>query len=407
MVIWIVYACTSGTAAHSGALSFGSYSRGMRLAVFIRDNIERISAEWERFAATLLPEEQLSSSVLRDSIADLLAEIAADMDEGQTGEEQREKSEGHPHRSNFTQGAVVRHALARVQMGLSIRQFIAEFRALRATVIRLWQRDLAECDSVALNEMIRFNEAIDQVLSEGALTYTSEVDRSRELFLGILGHDVRSPLSAIFGLAELQLRGKAPERDAHYASQILVSAQRISRLINDFLELARVRLGSGIAIRRTPTCVRGICKDVLEEMRAAFPGRTFELNGDDALPGDWDENRLSQVVSNLVNNAVQHGTSEAAVTITALHRGGGIEVSVHNKGTPIPPDQIPKLFDSFYRLDEPAAGSHSTSLGLGLYIAKEIITAHGGTMDVRSSADEGTTFIVRLPSTPGAATAGT
>jgi len=136
----------------------------MRLAAFIRANIESISVEWERFAATLVPAEEFSASVLRDSIVELLTEIAADMDEDQTAEEQHEKSEAHPDRSNFTKGAVVRHALDRIQMGLSARQFISEFRALRATVIRLWQRDSLEHERASLNDMIRFNEAIDQVL---------------------------------------------------------------------------------------------------------------------------------------------------------------------------------------------------------------------------------------------------
>ena len=243
----------------------------MRLAAFITANIEPISVEWERFAATLLPEAEFSSSVLRNSIAELLTEIAADMDEDQTAQEQHEKSEGHPDRSNFTQGAVVQHALARIQMGLSARQFIAEFRALRATVIRLWQRD-TEIDSAALNDMIRFNEAIDQVLGEGAITYTEEVDRSRELFLGILGHDLRNPLTAISGLAELQLRGTMTERHAQFASQILASSRRMSHMINDLLELARVRLGSGITLQPAPTCMRRICESVVEEMQAAFQG---------------------------------------------------------------------------------------------------------------------------------------
>lgn len=380
----------------AGSGLFRSYSRGMRLAAFIRENIEPIAAEWERFAATLLPEQEFSALVLRDSIVELLTEIAADMDEDQTAEEQHQKSEGHPERSNFTQGAVVQHALARVQMGLSARQFISEFRALRATVIRLWQRGSFETDSTSLNDMIRFNEAIDQVVGEGAITYTQEIDRSRELFLSILAHDLRNPLSAISGLAELQLRGKTPERHAQFALQILVSARRMSHMISDLLELARVRLGSGITIHPAPTCMRRICKNVVEEMRAAFPNRTFQLNGDDELPGEWDEAKLNQVVSNLISNAVQHGASHSTVTITATSSSDGTEVSVHNEGPPIPPHMIPKLFDSFYRLDDRDA-DNSTGLGLGLYISKEIITAHGGTIEVRSSADEGTTFIVRLP----------
>jgi hypothetical protein len=377
----------------------------MRLAAFIRANIEPISVEWERFAATLLPEEEFSASVLRNSIASLLSEIAADMDEDQTSEEQHEKSEGHPDRSNFTKGAVVQHALARIQMGLSIRQFISEFRALRATVIRLWRETSLKSDE-AVNDLIRFNEAIDQVLGEGAITYTEEVDRSRELFLGMLGHDLRNPLAAISGLAELQLRSKTPERHAQCASQILVSTRRMSHMINDLLELARVRLGSGITIQPAPTCIRCICKSVMEEMQAAYPKRAFQLKGDDEVPGAWDENRLSQLVSNLVSNAVQHGVSNSTVTITTKSESGGVEVSVHNEGIPIPPDKIPKLFDSFYQLNNKQAETDHTSLGLGLYICKQIVTAHGGTIDVRSSANEGTTFIVRLPSTrkPGEAT---
>ena len=372
----------------------------MRLAAFIRENIEPISIEWERFAATLLPEHEFSVSVLRNSIAELLTEIAADMDEDQTADEQHEKSEGHPDRSNFTQGAVVQHALARIQMGLSARQFISEFRALRATIIRLWQRCAFEIDSASLNDMIRFNEAIDQVLGEGAITYTQEIDRSRELFLGILGHDLRNPLSAISSLAERQLRGTTSERQAQFASQmsqILISARRMSHMISDLLELARVRLGSGMTIHRAPTCLRRICQNIVEEMRAAFPKRAFQLDGDDELPGEWDENRLSQVVSNLVGNAVQHSAAGSPVTITARNIDRGVEVSVHNEGTPIPSDMIPKLFDSFYRLDDRDAGN--SRLGLGLYISKEIIAAHGGTIEVRSSVDDGTTFIVRLPDT--------
>jgi signal transduction histidine kinase len=368
----------------------------MRLAAFIKANIDPIATEWERFAATLVPAEEFSSSVLRNSIVDLLTEIAADMDNSQTGEEQHQKSEGHPNRSNFTQGPVVQHALDRVRMGLSIRQFISEFRALRATVIRLWQRGPFETGSVALDDMIRFNEAIDQVLGDGAVIYALEVDRSRELFLGILGHDLRNPVSAISGLAELQLRGKMPERHAQFASQILLSARRISHMINDLLGLARVRLGSGIILDPAPTCLRRICKNAVEEMQAVFPKRTFQLLGDEEVTGDWDENKLSQVVSNLVGNAVQHGAIGSPVTITAKRTGDQVAVSVHNEGTPIPPDMIPKLFDSFYRLND-RDDDDPTSLGLGLYIAKQITAAHGGTIDVRSSTDEGTTFTVRIP----------
>ena len=371
----------------------------MSLAAFIRANTEAIAAEWERFAATLMPGERLGSSVLRNDVVGMLGDIAANMDEAQSATQQQAKSEGEPGRSHFTQGAVVEHVLSRVALGVSPRQFLSEFRALRATVIRLWQRENNDIDAQALDDMIRFNEAIDQMLAEGTVNYTREVDRARELFLGILGHDLRNPLAAINGLAELQLRGKTPERHAQLASQILISARRMSDMISDLLEVARVRLGSGITLHRSPTCMKRICTNVVDEMQAAFPNRSFRLNDKGELPGEWDESRLSQVVSNLVSNAVQHGAAHSTITVTARRREKEVEVLVHNEGTPIPADKIPKLFDSFYRLNDENADTSSTSLGLGLYISHEIVTAHGGSIKVQSSAASGTTFTVRLPNT--------
>ena len=158
-----------------------------------------------------------------------------------------------------------------------------------------------------------------------------------------------------------------------------------------------MRLGTGVTLNRVPTSLRCICKNVIEEMQAVFPNQTFQMDGDNELTGEWDEDRLDQVISNLVSNAVQHGGIGSPVIITAKSIGDRVEVSVHNEGIPIPRDMIPKLFDAFYRNNSRDADTRSTSLGLGLYIAK-VIVAHGGTIEVRSSADEGTTFTVRLPS---------
>jgi signal transduction histidine kinase len=372
----------------------------MRLAAFIRSNIEQISAEWELFAATLLPEEEFSASVLRDGIVDILNEIAVDLDRAQSAEQQQGKSEGDPRRYQHIEDAAERHALARVKMGLSSRQVISEFRALRATVIRLWQRDAIEIDKGSLYDLTRFNEAIDQALTEAAVRYTEEIDRARELFLGILGHDLRNPLGAISGFAELQLRSKAPDRHSQFASQILICVGRMSHMITDLIELTRVRLGAGILVKPTHTCMRRICTNVIEEMKAIYPKRTFQLNCDDELPGEWDEARMSQVLSNLLGNAIQHGDVKSPVTVSAKGDRDGVELSVHNEGTAIPPKMLPRLFDCLFQgsSDQRAADDNSTSLGLGLYIAKEIISAHGGTIEVQSSDDEGTTFIARLPS---------
>ena len=374
----------------------------MRLAAFIRSNIEQISSEWEVFAATLLPEEEFSASVLRDGIFDILNEIAADMDRAQSNEQQQGKSEGDPRRFQHIENAAERHALARVKMGLSSRQVISEFRALRATVIRLWQRDFIAIDQVSFYDLMRFNESIDQALTEAAARYTEEMDKSRELFLGILGHDLRNPLGAISGFAELQLLTKTPDRHAHFASQILICAGRMSHMITDLIELTRVRLGTGLSINPTHTCMRHICTNVTEEMRSIYPNRFFKLKCAEELPGEWDEAKLSQVLSNLLGNAIQHGAIDSPVTVTAKKDKGEVVLSVHNEGASIPAEILPKLFDCLFQgaPGQRAADDNSTSLGLGLYIAKEIIAAHGGTIEVQSSDNDGTTFVARFPCKP-------
>ena len=371
----------------------------MKLSAFIRINIDQISAEWEQFAATLLPDEEFSTSVLRDGIVDMLIEIACDMDRAQSAQQQQGKSQGDPKVTLHIEDAAERHALARVKMGLSSRQLISEFRALRATVIRLWQQSAIEIDEVALYDLTRFNESIDQALSEAAVRHSEEIDRSRELFLGILGHDLRNPLSAILGLAELQLIAKEPERCAVFAKQILISAGRMSHMITDLIELTRVQLGSGIVVNPTRADLRDVCANVVQEMQAAYPRRIFYLDCDDALSGEWDEARMNQVISNLLGNAIQHGAATSAVTLSGKRDRNAIELAVHNEGIPILADVIPRLFDHLFRSrpSEVASDDQSTSLGLGLYIAKEIVVAHGGTINAYSSAKDGTTFVVRLP----------
>ena len=370
----------------------------MRLAAFITANIEEIAAAWERFAATLLPEQEFASSILRDGIVEILGEIAADMDRAQSGDQQREKSEGTGTPGEPIEAAAAKHALARVRMGLSTRQLIAEFRALRATVIRLWEGGIDVYDTPSLYDLTRFNEAVDQLLMDATIRYSEEVDRARDVFLGVLGHDLRTPLTAITGLAQLQMRVSTPERTARFASQIVASAARMSHMITDLVALTRVRLGAGIAIDRARVPIRELCAACIREMEAIYPGRVFTLTCDEGLSGEWDGARMAQVVTNLLGNAIQHGATDAPVTLTARGDGGSIELAFHNEGPAIPPDTIPKLFDLLFHDEQSQTTEHdyANSLGLGLYICKEIVLAHDGTIEVHSSGSDGTTFIVRV-----------
>jgi signal transduction histidine kinase len=373
----------------------------MKLSEFIRANIEEISAQWEKFAATLLPNEEFSASVLRDGIAAILKEIALDMEHSQSAEEQQEKSEGAQDSLEDKDNAAETHALARVRMGLSSRQLISEFRALRATVLRLWDESNQAVSKSDLYDITRFNEAVDQALTEAAVRYSEKIEQSRELFLGILAHDLRTPLAAISGFAHLLVYAKNPDRNAEFASQILISAGRMGHMIADLMELTRVQLGSGISVNRSESDIVNICSNVITEMRAVYPERVFKLDADKSLRGKWDEPKLEQVLSNLLGNAVQHGARNSVITVKAKKLNDSVEFQVHNEGPAVPKKLLPVLFDRFvqgksgFRADE----GRAANLGLGLYIAKEIIVAHGGTLKVRSTDKEGTTFSANLPLT--------
>jgi signal transduction histidine kinase len=372
----------------------------MRLAAFIRNDLRQISAEWERFAGSLKPEREFSSLILRDDIVNFLMEIAADMDRAQSAAGQHEKSEGGAKPSQVIDDASTRHVEMRLKMGVSPEQLFSEFRALRATVIRLWLGGSVKFGRDSLHDLIRFNEAIDEIIMATLAKYTEEVAKSRDMFLGILAHDLRSPLSAVLGAAELLSRATGSERRMRFLSLIQRSMGRISLMVTDLIELTRVRLGSGMELHQSSTTIRRVCASAIGEMRAIYRDRILHLECDDEIPGEWDEFKLIQVLSNLLGNAIQHGSAGSPITLSARSTEDGVEFSVHNEGRAIPTDVIPRLFDSFSQVGIAGKSSDefSTSIGLGLYIAKEIVELHRGAIEVQSSNETGTDFIVRLPS---------
>ena len=219
--------------------------------------------------------------------------------------------------------------------------------------------------------------------------------RFREEFIGVVGHDLRNPLSAIRTGAHLLMKRAGLEpRDHAVAERIIGSADRMSRMIDELLDFARGRLGGGIPLRRTLVDLHELCREVVDEAQAAH-GRAVELQATGQASGFWDRDRLAQLVSNLVGNALQHSTPDALVRVTVRDAGEAATIEVNNRGDVIPADQIACLFEPFRRGEHSqAAGS---GLGLGLYIVDRIVHAHGGAIAATSSAEEGTTFAVTLP----------
>lgn len=222
----------------------------------------------------------------------------------------------------------------------------------------------------------------------------SETLRLNELFVAMLGHDLRNPLAALMAMAQaLQTRADDPALVQKAAARIQTSGRRMSRMIDDMFDLARVRLGEGIALQAGPAELRAVVGRVVDEHRAAGPGRRIAFSCQGDTRGLWDVERLGRVASNLIGNALQHGSGACPVDVQLDGtREGEVRLTVSNAGE-IPADILPGLFDAFRRGGTSGSGG---GLGLGLYIVQQIVLAHGGSVTARSSAER-TAFDVMLP----------
>jgi len=225
--------------------------------------------------------------------------------------------------------------------------------------------------------------------SEARLLGERETSELREQFIAVLGHDLRNPLASIAAGTKLLTRGN---RDAAPILALMQqSVARMSALIDNVLDLARGRLGGGIALNRATQSLEPVLNQVIAELRAGFPESQIETDFDLTQQVDCDSGRVAQLFSNLLGNALTHGTPGAPVRVRANTHKDEFELSVANAGEPIPPEAINRLFQPFYRV----AQDSGQGLGLGLYIASEIAGAHGGRLDVASSPLE-TRFTFRM-----------
>lgn len=231
-----------------------------------------------------------------------------------------------------------------------------------------------------------------------------ERERTRDLFLGMLSHDLRTPLNAIAISADT-LKRRASEADLAVVARISNGVGRMSRMIDQLLDVTRSRLGGGIPIQLQTASLASVCRAAADEFEAVHPGRIdVSLEGD--LSGQWDADRLHDVLSNLLSNALLYGAGDRPVTLAARSAGpSSVVVDVANCGPEIPASLLPLLFDPFRR-GPGGERQSSKGLGLGLYIAREVVRAHRGEITVRSSSAEGTTFSVALPRSATATGAG-
>ncbi len=374
----------------------------MRLADFISANLEPILQEWEAFARGINSAGKMDSLALRDHADEILLATVADMRLSQSSDERSARSRGHLGESDTTplNGASEQHAIGRLGSGFDLLELVSEYRALRASVLRLWHASGPRPNDSDVDDVTRFNESIDQSLAKAVASYTKRVDQSRDLFLAILSHDLRNPLNSIAMSAMLLPHLVPPTNKAiDVASQISTNAGVMARMISDLLDYTRTRLGAGMPVSPTLTDLSMLGRELFSEFETAHPSRQIRFSAENGVRGNWDKDRLRQAISNLLGNAIQHSPEDALVELKVFGKMSDAIVTVSNGGPPIPPGELAKIFDPLVRGSsaEYPKTNRPGSIGLGLYIARAIAESHGGSLNVTSTVEEGTSFTMRLP----------
>lgn len=354
----------------------------MSLASFIQDHREQIVQAWMTRVSTLPAARGQSWGMLRDHVPQMLDEIARVLD-------------GDTIPPGALERLAARHASMRYRKGYDPRQVVAEYQALRQSLLSMYDATLGEMPRDLLRPVSAFNEMLDVAIADAVEQFVTERDRAREIFVAILGHDLRTPLQTIaMGAQALLERGEAlDDRTIKVAVRSAAAASRMERMIRDLLDFARGRLGDGIPVEPSRTDLGATAAHVIDELTVAYRDREIELaRTGGRLIGWWDRERLVQAISNLVCNAIEHGRDPVRVTLTGRDEPDQVEIVVENRGE-IGAEQQTRIFEPFARDPEQA---RPNGLGLGLYIVREIARAHGGRVELESK-DDRTRFTMILP----------
>ena len=361
----------------------------MRLAEFIEGNLEPILLEWEALARqSIVPATRLSSQAIRDHAGHMLQVIAREMRRSEPAAVNGAKE------STFAGS----HGAIRHLMGFSLSQLVSEFRALRSVVLRRFAAEGQATDQHVLADILSFDDGIDRALAESSSSFVAKLAESRDTFLAILGHDLRSPLGSLRSCLHLLETSGAPKPPREKVVEIgMRSIGSMDEMIGQLIDFSRRGLGSGLEVHPRPGDLGTLCQSVLEEIKIAHPQAALTFKAEGELSADFDPPRMRQVLVNLLVNAVQHGAPEKGIALAARKTSEGIWLTVTNQGPVIKSEFLPVIFDPMVRLQPTNAAKPSTSLGLGLFISREIVVAHGGRIDVVSTESQGTSFSVLIP----------
>jgi len=377
----------------------------MDLSSFITMNREVILADWEKDTRRRIEKVQaVGIAELRDNVDELLDTVASDLSDcRRTADTAGEATTGRLPDGGI-EAVAEKHGARRARQGLCVAEVALEFPTLRACVTRLWRRSQPAPTPADLDTLICFDAAIDRALTKSVAELTHRIDQSRETLLGILSHDLRDPLTTIIAGGGLLAEGgvdEAATRDV--AHRIVSTGQRMHHLVADLLDATRMRFGGRLPIERRESDLGAAVRGIADEFATSHPDRSLAVSVTGNLHGQWDDKRIGQAVANLLANAFQHGQDHSPIRVS-VGADDEVTIAVHNDGPSIPDERRAVLFEPWSNvIYGETVAREAGHLGLGLYIAKAIVTGHGGHIDVDSTHDRGTTFTIHLPVTRDAA----
>ena len=389
----------------------------MRLSAFIAQNKELVLQEWEDFARTIDPPAlSMDSKALRDHAGFILDTIVVDLDTAQTPQEQSEKARGDAPRANAPSDAQ-RHAAERLASGYTIHQLISEYRALRASVLRLWATNSPAMMWSDAGDVTRFNEAVDQALAESVVRYSELVESTihaqklaevelrqsnqhKDDFLAMLAHELRNPLAPISTAAQLLSTSPGNETVVRQVSDIINrQILHLTHIVDDLLDVSRLTRGL-VELHTEPLDVKLIVASAIEQAQPLIEARHHSLVlklGSTPAFVEGDKTRLVQVLCNLLVNAAKYTPPNGEIVLALEVRADQVLVAVSDNGSGIAPSLLSHIFELFTQAERTPDRAQG-GLGLGLSLVENIMALHGGKVEANSEGlGKGSVFTITLP----------
>lgn len=353
----------------------------------LRRNIDKILLIWEeRVNHEVSAAQHQETKALRNSLPEYLNQLADALSNTIDRTTARKRSD----KINSTRVGK-RHGEDRAgSKNYTIDQLITEYHILRQVLFDVMEDEAPL--SVVEREVIVCS--IEQAVNDAATEYSNILKSVKERISNTLAHDLRNPLTSTKIAAELALR-KLPPGDAMIPKMnvIISNMKRLDQMVTELLDASRLEAGQSMLIETKYCDFDEVIRQVTDELSLSYP-ECFEVQSKGRCQGYWDENGLRRIVENLVTNAIKYGDANRPITISLTQDKNSIELRVHNFGKPIPPEDVPILFEQYRRLK---SSQHKAGWGLGLTMVKGMVDAHNGSILVESDKDKGTTFIIKLP----------